>query len=324
MSLPPTPEFWARRGPLSTLLQPLAWGFAAAGAMRRLAATPWRAAVPVLCVGNLVAGGAGKTPVVMALAERLQRSGIRVHILGRGYGGSRRGPLRVDPARHGASEVGDEALLHAAVAPSWIARDRVAGASAAIAASAELLLLDDGLQNPHLAKDLALLVIDGAYGVGNGRVLPAGPLREPLARGLAQADAVLLMGEDEAGILPLCHDRPVLRARLVPEQSEAFRGRAVVAFAGIGRPAKFFAMLEGLGARVLARHAFADHHAYGEDELQRLRAEADSAGARLVTTGKDAARLSPAWRARVDVLPVAVAWSDEAALDRLLARLRHG
>src|SRR5579864_4492798 len=262
--MPPlaTPEFWARRGLVSSLLQPLAWAYAAAGAARwhwtRAAAAP----VPVICVGNLVAGGAGKTPVVLSLARRLIAEGRRVHILSRGYGGRLAGPVAVDPLRHGAGDVGDEALLLAEAAPTWIARDRAAAAERAAAAGASLLLLDDGFQNPTLAKDFSLVVVDGQFGVGNGRVLPAGPLREPLGSGLARADVVVLMGDDRAGVTSLLAGKTVLRARLLPENAAAFAGRAVVAFAGIGRPAKFFASLEEVGARLAARHAFPDHHPY--------------------------------------------------------------
>lgn len=317
----PAPEFWARSGLVPDLLQPLAWAYAAVGAARQAWVHPWRAPVPVICVGNLVAGGAGKTPVAIALARRLRASGVALHLLSRGYGGSLAGPVAVDRARHDATQVGDEALLLAAAAPAWIARDRVAGAKAAVAAGAQCLLLDDGLQNPTLAKDLSLLVIDGAYGLGNGRVLPAGPLREPLRSGLARADAVVLMGEDRGGVMPLLGGKSVLRARLVPENAAAFAGRTVVAFAGIGRPAKFFATLEGGGARLAARHAFPDHHPYRAAELKRLFAEAEATHAVLVTTAKDAVRLPAEWRARVETLSVTAKFDDVAALDRLVERV---
>jgi tetraacyldisaccharide 4'-kinase len=324
--MPPlaTPEFWARRGLVSSLLQPLAWAYAAAGAARWQWTRSAKAPLPVICVGNLVAGGAGKTPVVLSLARRLTAEGRPVHILSRGYGGRLAGPVAVDPLQHGASDVGDEALLLAEAAPTWVARDRAVAAERAAAAGASLVLLDDGLQNPTLAKDLSLVVVDGQFGVGNGRVLPAGPLREPLDVGLARADAVVLIGADDVAIGPLLTGKPMLRARLVAENADAFRGRAVVAFAGIGRPAKFFATIEAAGARVVARHAFGDHHPYREHELRRLGAEAAAAGATLVTTAKDWARLSPEWRSRVEVLRVSIAWEDAAALDRMIAPVvRH-
>jgi tetraacyldisaccharide 4'-kinase len=215
--------------------------------------------------------------------------------------------------------VGDEPLLLAAAAPTWVARDRVAGVRAAAASGAEIILMDDGFQNPSIAKDMTLLVIDGAYGFGNGRVIPAGPLRESVAAALRRADAVVLMGDDEKGVLQHLGGARTLRARLAPLGGSGLRGASVVAFAGIGRPAKFFRSLEEIGAVIVARHGFPDHHPYGERELARLSADAAKQGARLITTAKDAMRLSPAWRTRVSVLPVGVVWRDEAVLEALLA-----
>jgi tetraacyldisaccharide 4'-kinase len=316
----PAPEFWARPGLAAQLLEPIAWANAAAGAAHRAWAHPVRVGIPVLCVGNVVAGGAGKTPVVLSLARLLVERGARPHLLSRGYGGARRGPLAVEPVRHGADEVGDEALLLARAAPTWIARDRVAGARAAQAAGAGMVVMDDGFQNPRLHKDLSLLVIDGAYGVGNGRIMPAGPLRESLSSALARADAVVLMGEDEAGIAPLLGATPALRARLSPVAGTALPGRWL-AFAGIGRPEKFFRTLTQSGWDLAARRAFPDHHRYGAAELERLESDAGKAGARLVTTAKDWVRLAPRWRERVSVLEVEVQWRDEAALAALVRRV---
>lgn len=319
MKRPSAPEFWTRPGLAAQLLEPLAWAHAAAGTARRALVTSARAPVPVVCVGNLVAGGAGKTPVVLSLARRLAARGARPHLLSRGYGGRLTGPVAVDRPRHDADMVGDEALLLAVAAPTWIARDRVAGAAAAAQAGADIVILDDGFQNPHLAHDLALLVIDGSYGVGNGRVMPAGPLREPLAAALARADAVVLMGNDEAGIAQRLGAVPVLRAALAPTAPPP-KG-PIVAFAGIGRPAKFFRTLTDARCRVVACEAFPDHHRYQAGEVARLEAAARAAGARLVTTEKDWVRLPAAWRARVEAVAVAVRWENEAALDALLARI---
>ncbi|HVM81868.1 MAG TPA: tetraacyldisaccharide 4'-kinase [Stellaceae bacterium] len=319
------PEFWARDGVLPTLLAPLGWAYGAAGSLRRAAVKPYRAPISVICVGNLVAGGAGKTPVAIDLARRLSQSGREPHILTRGYGGALAGPVRVERGRHGYREVGDEALLLAAAAPTWVARNRAAGARAAVAAGARALILDDGFQNPSLAHDLDLLVIDGDYGFGNGRVIPAGPLREPQSSGLGRADAVVLLGDDRTGVSARLRDLPVLRARVVPKAAaETFSGRDVVAFAGIGRPEKFFRTLEGCGARVIACHAFPDHHAYEEAALDRLAAEAATAKARLVTTEKDMVRVPERFRAFVAVLPIEVEWADTAALEALLAPRLQG
>jgi tetraacyldisaccharide 4'-kinase len=274
----------------------------------------------VICVGNLVAGGAGKTPIAIAIAERLIARGKAVHFLSRGYGGREKGLLRVDPARHAAADVGDEPLLLARIAPAWVSRDRAAGAAAAVAAGAQIIVMDDGFQNPGLAKDLSLLAVDGGYGFGNGRVMPAGPLREPLAAGLARADAVALIGTDQCGVADrLPPSLPLLRAVLAPIAA-ALAGRRVFAFAGIARPEKFFATLQSMGCVLAGRRAFADHHAYGEAEVAALIEEARHADAVPVTTEKDAVRLPPALRAGIETLPVAIRWRDEAAADRLLAR----
>lgn len=315
--MPQAPDFWARPGLLSDLLLPLAWGHAGLSVARRALTRAKRVGVPVLCVGNLVAGGAGKTPVVLSLARMLSDAGYRPQILSRGYGGSLAGPKRVDPAQHSAAEVGDEPLLLARAAPTWIGRDRVATAEAAIAQSADVLLLDDGFQNPSLQQDLALVVIDGEFGFGNGRVIPAGPLREPVKAGLARAQAVIVMGAGKSD-LPLA-GTTMLKAKLVACDAELLKGKRLAAFAGIGRPQKFFAMLKELGAVLVAERGFPDHHRYHEAELDQLAREATSQGAALITTEKDLVRLEPRWRARVAVLKVEVAWEDRAAVLALLA-----
>jgi tetraacyldisaccharide 4'-kinase len=315
------PEFWTEDGALARTLAPLAAAYAGAGCLRRALARPVAVSVPVVCVGNLVTGGAGKTPVVLALLGALRQRGETPHALTRGYGGREAGPLRVDPARHDAARVGDEALLLARAAPTWVARDRPAGAKAAVAAGASLVVMDDGFQNPSLQKDLSILVVDGRYGFGNGRVVPAGPLREPLAWGLARADAVVVVGEAREDLEPtLGAGRPVLRADLVPESgAESLGGRKLVAFAGIGRPEKFFASLRDQGALLAETHGFADHHAYRPGEVAKLADRARSLGATLVTTEKDAVRLPPDRLSEIRVLAVSLAWRDPAAIDELLS-----
>lgn len=315
------PEFWAEDGALAALLAPLGAGYDLAGRLRRSFAHPVSVGIPVVCVGNLVAGGAGKTPVVLALVEAFAGRGRAVHCLTRGYGGRSPGPRRVDPAHDSATAVGDEALLLARAAPCWVARNRIAGARAAAEAGAQVVVMDDGFQNPTLAKDLSLIVVDGAYGFGNRRVMPAGPLRESAARGLARADAVVLLGSDECNLAPRLGARlPLITARLEPRPgSERLAGRKVLAFAGIGRPQKFFETLAGLGAEVVGTRAFADHHPYHEAEIRELLARAESLGALPVTTEKDAARLAPEARQGIETLAVAVVWDDPAALGALLA-----
>ncbi|HEY4136048.1 MAG TPA: tetraacyldisaccharide 4'-kinase [Alphaproteobacteria bacterium] len=331
------PDFWQDGGALSVALSPLGCLHAWAGRLRRAAVTPRSAVMPVICVGNLVAGGAGKTPVALSLAAKLTaRTGLagRVHALTRGYGGELRGPVRVDPLVHDAWKVGDEPLLLARRLPTWVARDRVAGAAAAVASGANLLILDDGLQNPALKKDLSFVVVDGGAGFGNGRVIPAGPLREPLGDGLGRADAVVVVGEDRvkaaARIARLRPALPLFHARLVatPDSAAALAGQRLVAFAGIGRPEKFFESLRALGCELVATRAFDDHHPYDAKDVAALAALAAQQGARLVTTAKDAVRWPADAQAvaggDIAVLDVEIAWDDEAALDMLLAaRLAH-
>jgi tetraacyldisaccharide 4'-kinase len=311
------PEFWHEPpGLVAGLLAPFGVAFDAASRLRRAVARPYPAPVPVIGVGNLVAGGSGKTPVVLSLAGLLAERGAAVYVVTRGYGGRLAGPVRVDLTRHDAAEVGDEPLLIAARAPCWVARDRAAGVRAAAEAGANAILLDDGFQNPNVVKDLSLVVVDARYGFGNGRVIPAGPLREPVDAGLTRADAVVLIGGE-------CEPFPgrytVIHAALRPIEGERFAGARVVAFAGIGRPEKFFASLRALGATLALAQPFPDHHPFCDNEIAQLHEMAEREGARLVTTAKDWVRLPPALRAGIEVLEVEIRWRDPAAVVQLLS-----
>lgn len=313
-----TPDFWQHDSVLARLLAPLERITAAATA-RRLRRPGWRAPVPVICCGNVTVGGAGKTSLVLAIVEELRTSGLALHCLSRGYGGQIRGPYRVDSRRDTAAQVGDEPLLLAEAAPTWVGADRAASARAALAAGAGALLLDDGLQNPDLVKDLSLLVVDGGSGFGNGRLLPAGPLREPVAAAAARCQAAVLIGADRTGALArLPPHLPVLRADLV-QDAPFLVGRRVLAFAGIGRPRKFADSLEAAGATVVALRPFPDHHPYRQAEVQQILAEAAAAGALAVTTAKDATRLPPDLRGAVTIAPVRLVLQDPTALAALLA-----
>lgn len=326
------PGFWANPpeapGLLARLLAPFGAIYAAASARRLARGARVRPGVPVICLGNLTAGGAGKTPAALMVLERLAARGVKAHALSRGHGGirGREGPHRVDLSRDTAAAVGDEPLLLAAFAPTWVCPDRAASARAAVAAGAEALVLDDGFQNPGLAHDLAVVVVDAEAGFGNGRCIPAGPLREPVAVGLARADAALLIGPPAAcertrARWPELARLPALEAELRPrELGIDWRGERVVAFAGIARPEKFFATLRGLGAELVAAHPFPDHAPFEPRVLRRLEAEAERAGARLVTTDKDAVRLPPAFRGLAMPLPVTLVPRDPAALEALLDR----
>jgi tetraacyldisaccharide 4'-kinase len=317
------PDFWgAQSGPMAGLaaglLAPLGTAWDAASRLRRAMARPYRAPVPAICVGNLVAGGAGKTPVVLALAGLIAARGVAVHVVSRGYGGRLGGPVRVDPAQHDAAAVGDEALLLAKRAPCWVARDRAAGVREAVASGAGAILLDDGFQNPGIEKDLSLIVVDAEFGFGNRRVIPAGPLREPAAAGLARADAIVLIGDGAAPGEVREARLPIFRAELAALRAEPFAGARVVAFAGIGHPEKFFATLRRAGATLAAAHPFPDHHPLAEAEIARLRQEAERAGAGLVTTAKDWVRLPVRLRDGIAVLEVEIRWHDEAAVAQLV------
>lgn len=316
------PAFWTRSGLLSLLLAPLQ-PITARRTAARLAQPGWRAPVPVICCGNATVGGTGKTPLALDLAARLRAAAWTPAFLSRGHGGARQFARQVDPGRDTAAVVGDEPLLLAAVAPTWVGADRAASARAAIAAGADILILDDGLQNQSVEKTLSFLVIDGGAGFGNGRLLPAGPLREAVEDAAARCQAAVLIGEDStAALTDLPPDLPVLRARFRPgEELRQVRGRKVMAFAGIGRPAKFFRMLEAHGVDLAAMRGFADHHRYRRGELAALRRRAASLRAMLVTTEKDYVRLPRA--ARVDILPITVGleWEEPAALEALLETL---
>jgi tetraacyldisaccharide 4'-kinase len=317
------PAFWQHNGPTARLLAPLGGGVALAARLRRRWTHARSARVPVVCVGNVTVGGGGKTPVALDLGRRLRDAGHAVHFLTRGYGGHPGAtPLRVEPSRHDVASVGDEALLLARVAPTWVAPDRVAGAAAAEAAGAEVLVLDDGFQNPRLAADLALLVLDGGAGFGNGRVMPAGPLREPVDTALTRAGTVVRLGPDRAGLDARLKARGVaapLTGAVRPDGETAWlEGARVMAFAGLARPEKLFDTLSGLGADLVARVAFPDHHRYTDKDLHALASRAAAANARLVTTEKDWVRLPAAMRARVTPLPVRVVWDTPEAVTRLL------
>lgn len=318
------PEFWEHGGWPAFVLAPLGCLWALAGRLRRSLAKPQRVGVPVVCIGNLVSGGGGKTPLAIAVTRRLAAMGRKPHVLSRGYGGRLRGPLRVDLNRHGARDVGDEPLLIARHAPVWIGADRVASARAAIAAGADVLVMDDGFQNPHLVQDLCLIAVDGGYGMGNGHIMPAGPLREPAADGLARADAVVVIGADRHGVTArlAAPGRPVLAAVLQPPaDARALDGAPVWAFAGIARPRKFFATLEDQGAIILGRRSFPDHHRFDPLEVMAMVEAAHGLGAQLVTTEKDWVRLDADSRMMVDALPVRLVLADPDALDTLLAEV---
>ncbi|MEA2937827.1 MAG: tetraacyldisaccharide 4-kinase [Alphaproteobacteria bacterium] len=323
------PPFWWRAAGLeATLLAPAAAIYGAVAASR-LAHSGRRAGVPVVCIGNPTVGGAGKTPTALAVARMLRTAGERPVLLSRGYGGRLAGPLQVDPGRHRAADVGDEPLLLARATPTIVARDRVKGARAAVGVGASVIVMDDGFQNPSLAKDFSVLVIDGRRGVGNRRVIPAGPLRAPLVAQFARAQAVIVVGaaSGSAHVLAAAAQRriPVFHASLHPDAPAlaALGAVRVLAFAGIGEPEKLFATLRQAGIAVAATSSFADHHRYTAAEAKTLCERAARENLTLVTTEKDLVRLqgdtaTVELAARAQALPVALVLEDEAAFQALL------
>lgn len=324
------PEFWDRPpntpGLRAQLLSPLGRLYAAATARRLSNTTPQKLGIPVICVGNLNAGGTGKTPTVIDLLQRLSAMGIDAHVVSRGHGGKLTGPLRVDERSHTAADVGDEPLLLSAFGPTWISRDRLAGAWAAKSAGAAAVILDDGFQNPAVAKDLSIITVDAAKGFGNRLCLPAGPLREPVETGLARADLLLSIGPSAAQDA-FAQDNPNLptphlTGSLDPlETGMDWTTIPFLAFAGIGHPEKFFATLRGLGATLLHAEPLTDHQPLTPALMNRLSTDAARLGAQLVTTEKDAARLPQAFRQKVLTLPVRLRIENDAALTNALNTL---
>jgi tetraacyldisaccharide 4'-kinase len=320
-----TPEFWRRDPPAlrARLLRPIGalYGAITSARMRR---DGGRATLPVICIGNFTAGGAGKTPTALAIARMLMEMGERPAFLTRGHKGRLAGPVVVDPARHDFPDVGDEPLLLAQAAPTVLSRDRPAGARLCARLGASVVVMDDGLQNPSLRKDLRLVVVDGGAGVSNGLCLPAGPLRAPLEAQWPFVDALVVMGEGAAGEAladeARARGKPVFAARLVPdpEVASSLASERVLAFAGIGRPEKFFATLEQCGAQIVEREAFPDHHPFTAGEIGKLRERAARQGLRLVTSCKDLVRIAEP--GDIAALPVDAVFSGEEALRTVLAQ----
>lgn len=316
-----TPDFWYNtKSPgaraLASLLAPLSLLYATGRKIHAARRRPCHAGIPVLCIGNLTAGGSGKTPAAIALLSLIRPNGLAKNpfFLSRGYGGTLSGPVRVDPHHHDFRAVGDEPLLLARHAPTIVARDRRAGAALAKAQGADLIVLDDGFQNPSLFKDISIVVIDGASGFGNGRLLPAGPLRESVATALPRLDAFVMIGPDKHHLRPLLPpEKPVFRAgfRVTAPPDPA---RRWLAFAGMGRPKKFRASIESLGLALAGWETFPDHYAYTYGDLAGLQARAHALGAALLTTEKDALRLPPDFAAQVTTLPVVLDIEEENAI----------
>lgn len=322
------PDFWfsspARPHPFARMLSPLAWCYAAL-TRRRLSQSGYRPTVPVICLGNINVGGTGKTPTAIALVERLIAQGRKPAVVSRGYGGRLAGPVLVDPKIHKADDVGDEPLLLSAFAPTYVAKDRAAGARKAEAGGAGVILLDDGFQNPSVEKDVNIVVVDALRGFGNGRVMPAGPLRETLDAGIARADYLLVIGppaEQDRFAATWDFEKPVLTGHLAPlPTGMPWCDLRLMAFAGIGNPEKFFRTLRDLGATLVHTESLSDHQPLTDGLMRRLERDATAQNAQLVTTEKDAVRLPQTFKGKALTLPVRLQLTDWAPLDAALNQL---
>ncbi|GBR49510.1 tetraacyldisaccharide 4'-kinase [Neokomagataea thailandica] len=316
------PRFWTSETPhlAARALTPVS-AVVSRIAQQRSTQPGYHASVPVLCCGNATTGGTGKTPLTLDFVRRLQARGHTPHILSRGHGGKQHGPLAVNPSRYTARDVGDEPMLLSACAPTWIGANRGNTAQLAVSEGADCLVMDDGFQNTTLNKTLSLLIVDGASGFGNQRVLPSGPLRESLENAFARAHAIILIGDDRRHIHRLT-SLPILQARFIPgPEIRRLQGVRVIAFAGIGRPEKFFTMLREAGIEPVRTLSFPDHHNYTPRDIQRLDALRLEANTTLVTTAKDAVKLPPTFRAHTVIISVDVLWEDPTAPDHILDQL---
>lgn len=313
-----TPQFWKTDNSLSRILEPLGRVYAFATAFRMKSAVPYKASKPVICVGNLTAGGSGKTPVSVAIAETLRDMGRNPFFISRGYGGTIHNVI-VNKMVHTPKQVGDEPLLLSEYAPVAVNPDRADAARLAIAHGADCLVMDDGFQNPGLYKDFSFLVFNGTYGIGNGRPIPAGPLREDFMQGIKRADAVIILGEDKTGIAARTK-LPVICGDIVEENPSAGQ-TDILAFAGIGHPEKFYASLEKCGLNVVKKQNFPDHHFYTRKQLQKLINTAQKEKLALYTTEKDFVKIPFAMQQYFNVLKIKIRWQDPEAVRRLLSRV---
>ena len=320
------PDFWqeTHRKSKSRLLTPLEMIYGFGVKYHNFIQNPVKIPIPVICVGNIVVGGAGKTPTAIAIARAFIDQGLNPHFISRGYGGNTSGPLLVDYKKHNSQAVGDEPLLLAQNAPTWVSKNKVLGALEAVKAGASMIIMDDGHQNHTIIKDLSIIVIDSGYGFGNRRLLPAGPLREKLHDGLLRADAVVIVGEDEFDSTELSkHSKLItMHSRLViNNKSIQIQNRDVVAFAGIGRPSKFFATLESIDCKLIKQYSFPDHYRYKPHEIMAMVEEAHSLSADLVTTEKDWLRLDSDARKMVKAIAVSLEWQRPDQIQSLMSQV---
>jgi len=312
-----TPAFWQHKTLLSTLLMPLAYLYETFSTFARLKTAPVTLPIPVICIGGVTAGGAGKTPVALYFGTRMNALNINAFYLTRGYGGSLVGPVRVNPEKHTAAEVGDEPLLLAQILPTIKCADRLAGAKLALKQGAEAIIMDDGFQNPSLTKKLSVLVVDGRTGFGNGRLIPAGPLRERIKNAVNRSHMIVTVNRTTR-IPPFPDDKPVFVATTFAKDGAMFKGKKIFAFCGLAYPEKFFEMLRSLGVKMIASQAFADHHPYTRQELNKLIIAASAEKAVLVTTSKDMVRVPPDLRDCMIAIELGLEMDNASALDNII------
>lgn len=316
------PAFWYRpRGFFSTLLWPLGWLYDMGATILSFVRRPQYFQVPIISIGNIVCGGAGKTPTAIALMHLLQNRGYKVYFVTRGYGGQEKGPLKVDPSSHKACDVGDEPLLLAQHAPTWVAKKRSAGVEKAIENGAQLIILDDGHQTTCLHKDVSLVIVDLLQGFGNECVFPAGPLREKLSRGIKRADGFICIGEGKTVDSHPMNPQPFFKAHMIA-QPLAIPTNRVVAFCGLGFPQKFYNSLQAAGFELVATESFPDHYAYKDEDLLRLHTLAKKHQGVLITTRKDLVKISPPWQDQLHVLDIAIQFENpERICDFILQKI---
>ena len=312
-----TPAFWSSKNTISNLLLPFSFLYQLANQLRWRYTKPAKFPIPVVCIGNITAGGSGKTPVALHIGGLLKAKNAGAFFLSRGYGGTLKGPVLVNPKKHTAREVGDEPLLLAQVLPTVISKNRLNGARLALQKGAKLIVMDDGFQNPTIAKSLSIIVMDGKVGLGNERLLPAGPLREKASAAFARAHAIVILNRTTA-IPPLPPKMLVLNAKTRLKNADLFKGKKLFAFCGIAYPKKFFDALAATGAQLVGTHSFPDHYVYNDADMNKLMAQSIVQDAALTTTTKDAVRLPPALRECVAVADVELDFDDQPMLDGII------
>lgn len=306
-----TPKYWQSNSFISKILMPIAWFYGRLTQWRLKFSTPPKADIPVICIGNITAGGTGKTPVSVSIAKMLESEMMHPFFITRGYGGKLNN-IYVNNKKHSAHDVGDEPLLLSHQAPVVIASNRFNGAKLALKEGADILIMDDGFQNPSLHKDLSFLVFDGHYGIGNGKIIPAGPLRETLEDGLKRADALIIMGKDKHDLAKRTN-LPVFFGHTEAVQT-TINNTNVLAFAGIGHPQKFYHTLQMQGFNIVDSIDFPDHHFYSKNELNELLTKAQALNAEIYTTSKDFVKIPTSYHKYINVLEIAVVWDDPEGL----------